>query len=80
MARWPPLDGHSVGMALGLGSNEKVEMTLSASEQTGQGPLRAHPCFLSWLCLTWGGLEPFVGQPSNPGRLLLMLNEATAAP
>ena len=35
-------------------------MTLSASGQTGQGPLGAHLRFLPWLCLTRGGLEPFV--------------------
>ena len=52
-------------------------MTLSASGQTGRGPLRAHLCFLPWLYLTWGSLEPFVGQPSNPGQSLLMSNEAT---
>jgi len=28
---------------------------------------------------TWGNLEPFMDRPSNPGRSLLMLNEATAA-
>ena len=79
MAYWPPLDGDSVGLERGLGSNEKVEMTLSALRQTGQGSHGAHLCFLPWLCLTWGGLEPFMGWPSNLGRLLLMLNEATAA-
>ena len=55
-----------------LGSNEKVEMTLSASGQTGRGLLRAHLHFLPWLCLTQGSLEAFVGRPSNPGRSLLM--------
>ena len=50
---------------LRLGSNEKVEMTLSTSEQTGRGPLGAHLRFLPWLCLTRGGLEPFMGRPSN---------------
>ena len=79
MAYWPPLDGDSVGLARGLGSNEKVEMTLSALGQTGRGPHGAHLPFLPGLCLTWGGLEPFVGWPSNPGRSLLMSNEATAA-
>ena len=44
VAHWPPLDGDSVGLAR-LGSNEKVEMTMSASGQTGQGPLGAHLCF-----------------------------------
>ena len=37
----------------------------------------ANLCFLPWLCLTRGGLEPLVGRPSNPDRSLLMLNEAT---
>ena len=68
-----------MGLAKGLGSNEKVEMTLSASGQTGRGLLEAHLCFLPWLCLTRGGLEPFVGRTSNPGLSLLMSNEATAA-
>jgi len=54
-------------------------MTLSASGQTRQGPHEAHLRFLPWLYLMRGSLEPFVGRPSNPGRLLLMLNEATAA-
>ena len=76
MARWPPLDGDSMGLAGGLGSNEKVEMTLSASGQAGRGPHMAHLYFLPWLYLTRGGHEPFVGRPSNPGRSLLMLNEA----
>ena len=67
------------GFGRGLGSNEKVEMTLSASGQTGRGPLGAHLCFHPWLCLMRGGLEPFVGRPSNTGQSLLMLNEATAA-
>ena len=49
------------GFGSRLGSNEKVEMTMSASGQTGRGPLGAHLRFLPWLCLTWGGLEPFVG-------------------
>ena len=79
MARWPPLDGDSVGFGSRLGSNEKVEMALSALGQTRRGLLGAHLRFLPWLCLTWGGLEPFVGQPLNPDRSLLMLNEATAA-
>ena len=68
-----------MGLARGLGSNKKVEMTLSALGQTGRGPHGAHLHFLPWLCLTWGGLEPFMGQPSNLGQWLLMLNEATTA-
>ena len=68
-----------MGLARGLGSNEKVEMTLSALGQTGRGPHGAHLRFLPWLYLMWGGLKPFVGWPSNPGRSLLMLNEATVS-
>ena len=79
MACWPPLDGDSVGLVRGLGSNEKVEMTLSALEQTRRGPLGLIYIFLPWLCLTRGGLEPFAGHPLNPDRSLLMLNEATTA-
>ena len=68
-----------MGLARGLGLNEKVEMTLTALGQNGQGPHEAHLRFLPWLYLTWGGLDPFMGRPKNPGRSLLMLNEATAA-
>ena len=65
------------GLDRGLGSNEKVEMILST--RLGEGHMGLIYVFLPWLCLTRGGLEPFVGHPSNPGRLLLLLNEATAA-
>ena len=66
-----------MGLARCLGSNEKVEMTLSAKLDEGRtGHISV---FLSWLCLTWGGLKPFVGRPLNPGRTLLMSNEATTA-
>ena len=54
-------------------------MTLPASEWIRQGPLGLIYAFLPWLCLTRGGLEPFMGWPLNPDRSLLMLNEATAA-
>ena len=40
------------GFGRGLGSNEKVEMTLSASGQIGRGLHGAHLRFLPWLCLT----------------------------
>ena len=66
-----------MGLARGSGSNEKVEMTLSARLDEGRMGLIC--VFLPWLYLTWGGLEPFMGQPLNPGRSLLMSNEATAA-
>ena len=65
------------GLGRGLGSNEKVEMTLSA--KLGEGRMGLICVFLPWLCLTWGGLEPFAGQTSNLGRSLLMSNEAIAA-
>ena len=68
-----------MGLARGLGLNEKVEMTLSASGQTRLGLHGAHLRFLPWFCLTRGGLEPFVGRPLNPSRSLLMSNEATTA-
>ena len=68
-----------MGLARGSGSNKKVEITMSGLGQMGQGPHGAHLRFLLWLSLTWGSLEPFMGQPSNLGRSLLMLNEATAA-
>ena len=61
VARWPSRDGDSVGLVRGLGSNEKVEMTLSALGQTGRGPHGAHLHFLSWLCLMRVDLKPFVG-------------------
>ena len=64
------------GLGIGLGSNEKVKMTLSARLDEGRTGLIY--IFLPWLGLTWG-CKPFVGRPSNPNRLLLMLNEATAA-
>ena len=54
-------------------------MTLSASEQISQGPLGLICVFLPWLYLMQGGLKPFAGWPSNSGRSLLMLNEATTA-
>ena len=65
------------GLGRGLGSNEKVEMTLSV--RLGEGCTGLIYVFLPWLCLTWGSLEPFVGRPSNPGRSLLMSSEAIAA-
>ena len=52
-------------------------MTRSAG--LGEGRTGLIYGFLPWLYLMWGGHEPFMGWPSNPGRLLLMSNEATAA-
>ena len=66
-----------MGLARGLGSNKKVEMTLSA--RLGEGHMGLIYVFLPWLYLMWGGLEPFAGQTSNLGRSLLMSNEATVA-
>ena len=65
------------GLGRGLGLNEKVKMTLSVI--LGEGRMGLIYVFLPWLCLMWGSLEPFVGQPSNPGRSLLMLSETTTA-
>ena len=44
------------GLGRGLGSNKKVEMTLSA--RLGEGRTGLICVFLPWLCLMWGGLEP----------------------
>ena len=52
-------------------------MTLSV--RLGEGRMGLICIFLPWLCLMWGSLEPFVGQPSNPSQSLLMSNEATVA-
>ena len=48
MAYWPPLDGDSMGLARGLGSNEKVEMTQFAG--LGEGRIVLIYGFLPWLC------------------------------
>ena len=58
------------GFGRGIGSNEKVEMTLSV--RLGEGYTGLICIFLPCLYLMWGSLEPFVGQPLNPDRLLLM--------
>jgi len=47
------------GLGRGLGSNKKVEMTQST--RLGEGCMGLICVFLPWLCLMWGGLEPFVG-------------------
>ena len=57
----------------------RFEMSLSASERGRARPLGLISVFLRWLYLTRGGLEPFVGQPSNLGRLPLISNEVGAA-
>ena len=54
-------------------------MSLSTFERGWARPLGLLSVFQPWLYLTRGGLEPFVGRPSNLGRSLLMSNEATAA-
>ena len=56
-----------------------VEMSLSTSERGQARPLGLILVFLPWLCLTRGGLEPFVGQPSNLSQSPLILNEVVAA-
>ena len=50
---------------------------MTRSARLDQGCTGLICVFLPWLCLMWGGLKPFVGQPSNPDQLLLLLNEAT---
>ena len=57
---------------------EKVEMSQSTFERCQAGPLGLVSVVSPWLCLTRGGLEPFVGRPLNLGLLRLILNEATA--
>ena len=57
----------------------KVKMFLFASEQGRARPLGLILVFLPWLCLTRGGLEPFVVWPSNPDQASLILNEAATA-
>ena len=67
------------GFGSGLESNEKrFEMSQSASERSWVGPLGLVSVISPWLCLTRGGLEPFVGRPLNLGLLWLISNEATA--
>ena len=46
---------------------EKVEMSLSASERGRAGPLGLVSVISPWLYSARGGLEPFVGWPSNLG-------------
>ena len=57
---------------------EKVEMSLSASEWGGAGPLGLVSVISPWLYSARGGLEPFVGRPSNLSLSPLISNEATA--
>jgi len=57
---------------------EKVETSLSASERGRAGPLGLVSVISPWLCLARGGLEPFVGRPSNLGLSPLISNEAMA--
>ena len=80
--RWP--DGLSsvetLWVWLGVRiEREKVEMSLSPSERGRAGPLGLVLVISPWLCLTRGGLEPFVGRPLNLGLVPLISNEATAA-
>ena len=46
---------------------------MTQSARPGEGRTGLICIFLPWLYLTWGGLKPFVGWPSNLGRSLLML-------
>ena len=57
---------------------EKVETSLSAFEQGWARPLGLVSVISPWLYLARGGLEPFVGRPSNLGLLPPISNEATA--
>jgi len=59
------------GLGSRLGSNEKIEMTLSTSKRGWVKANGAHLHFLPWLYSTRGGLGPFVGWPLNPGLLIL---------
>ena len=54
-------------------------MSLSASEWGRVRPLGLISVFLPWLYLMCGGLEPFMGRPSNLGRSPLISNETTTA-
>ena len=56
---------------------EKVEMSLFVSERGRARPLGLVLVISPWLCSVRGGLEPFVGRPSNLGLSLLISNEAT---
>ena len=56
---------------------EKVETSLSASEQSRAGPLGLVSVISPWLYSARGSLEPFVGWPSNLSLLLPISNEAT---
>ena len=48
---------------------EKVKMSLSAFERGRAGPLGLILVISPWLCSMRGGLEPFVGRPSNLNHL-----------
>ena len=57
---------------------EKVETSLFVSER-GRARLPGLVSVISpWLCSVRGGLEPFVGRPSNLGLSPLISNEAMA--
>ena len=55
-----------MGLARGLGSNEKVEMTLSALRQTGRGPHGAHLRFSPLALFDVGRLEALRGPAFEP--------------
>ena len=57
---------------------EKVEMSLFVSERGRARPLGLVSVISPWLCLVRGGLEPFMGRPSNLGLLSPISSEATA--
>ena len=57
---------------------EKVEMFLFISERGRARPLGLVSVISPWLCSVRGGLETFVGRPSNLGLLSPISNEVTA--
>jgi hypothetical protein len=54
---------------------EMLRCPYSLMSGVEQGPLGLILAFLPWLYLTRGGLEPFVGRPSNLGRSPFISNE-----
>ena len=68
------------GFGSGLESNEKRSRCPSPLlNGFGQGRWGSSQLFSPWLCLTRGGLEPFVDQHLNLDQLPLISNVATTA-
>ena len=57
---------------------EKVETSLFVSERGRARLLGLVSVISPWLCSVRGGLEPFMGQPSNLGLLSPISNEVMA--